>query len=65
MSLCCVYSPTEPMRVVEDAEADELVKSGQWFKHPNDAKNGVIENEQKSRKQRSSSKQPVCEETAS
>ena len=36
--LCCIYHPTEPMRVVEDAEGDRLVATGLWFNTPNEAK---------------------------
>lgn len=34
MSLCCVYHKSKPFRVVEDELADELVATGEWFKHP-------------------------------
>ncbi len=36
--LHCVYHPTLDMQVVEDAEKDELLATGVWFAHPNDAK---------------------------
>ncbi len=36
--LTCVYSPIDPMRVVENDEADRLKASGVWFDCPNKAK---------------------------
>jgi hypothetical protein len=36
--LCCVYHPTENMRVVEDVERDRLLATGVWFNTPNEAK---------------------------
>ncbi len=36
MSLNCVYHKTQSFRVVEDEIADEMVASGEWFRHPND-----------------------------
>jgi hypothetical protein len=36
MSLACVYHASQPFRVVEDAIAEEMVASGEWFRHPND-----------------------------
>lgn len=36
--LCCVFHPTAPMRVVEEDERDELLKTGLWFNSPADAK---------------------------
>lgn len=38
MPLVCVFHPVYDMRVVTYPERDELVASGQWFNHPNDAK---------------------------
>ncbi len=35
----CIYHPVFPMRVVEDDEYDKLLASGEWFKHPLEAKN--------------------------
>lgn len=32
--LTCVYHPIDPMRVVEDDEADRLKASGVWFDSP-------------------------------
>ena len=36
--LTCVYHPTDPMRVVEDDEAERLKALGVWFDSPVDAK---------------------------
>lgn len=36
--LTCVYHPIDPMRVVEDDEADLLKASGCWFDSPKTAK---------------------------
>ena len=36
MSLACVYHKTQPMRVVEDDVREEMVATGEWFKHPLD-----------------------------
>ena len=36
MSLCCIYHKTLPMQVMEEENADKLVSSGNWFRHPND-----------------------------
>ena len=36
--LTCVYSPIEPMRVVEDDVAERLKASGVWFDCPTKAK---------------------------
>lgn len=36
--LNCVYHPTEKMRVVEDEEYKQLLATGVWFAHPNEAK---------------------------
>lgn len=38
MPLVCIFHPVDDMRVVTFAERDELVASGRWFNHPNDAK---------------------------
>lgn len=35
--LTCVYSPVDPMRVVESEEADILKASGVWFDCPKKA----------------------------
>lgn len=35
--LCCVYHPTEKMRVVEDSERDKLLATGAWFNTPHEA----------------------------
>lgn len=40
MSLCCIYHKTYPMQVMEEDEADKLVASGEWFRHPNDVTKG-------------------------
>ena len=59
MPLTCLYHKTYPMRVVKDAEVDEMVKTGLWFKHPNDVKEkeSIYEKpiRQQSRKRRSDS----------
>lgn len=65
MSLCCIYHKSQPFRVEEDDVANELVASGEWFKHPNDAK-GIKQKEpkhekpirQQSRKRRSNGEHP-------
>ena len=36
--LTCVYHPIDPMRVMEDDEADKLKASGVWFDCPTKAK---------------------------
>ena len=36
--LTCVYHPIDPMRVVEDDEAERLMASGVWFDSPLKAK---------------------------
>lgn len=36
--LTCVYHPIDPMRVVEEDEADRLKSGGGWFDCPNKAK---------------------------
>lgn len=36
MSLCCIYHKTQPFRVVEDEVANDMVATGEWFRHPND-----------------------------
>lgn len=36
--LNCIYHPTSEFRVVEDEEYEELLATGVWFKHPNEAK---------------------------
>ena len=36
--LNCIYHPTQAMRVVEDEEYQDLLSTGVWFAHPNDAK---------------------------
>lgn len=41
MSLACIYSATEGMKVVTFEEREQLVASGKWFKHPNEAKEGI------------------------
>lgn len=35
MPLACIYSLTEPMRVVTFEERETLVATGKWFRHPN------------------------------
>lgn len=34
----CIYHPVMDMRVVDDAMYEDLIASGVWFKHPNEAK---------------------------
>lgn len=48
MSLCCVYHKSRPFRVVEDELADQLVATGEWFKHPNDV---LVKEDSKNEKQ--------------
>jgi hypothetical protein len=52
MSLNCVYHKSLPFRVVEDDVANELVASGEWFRHPHDANGikGIKEKESKHEK---------------
>lgn len=60
MSLTCLYTKDLSIRVVEDEEVDEMLKSGMWFKHPNDVKQKELKDEkpirQQSRKRCSDSK---------
>lgn len=35
--LTCVHSPIEPMRVVEEHEAERLMNTGVWFDCPSKA----------------------------
>jgi hypothetical protein len=34
----CIYHPLNEMRVVDDETYEDLLSTGVWFKHPNDAK---------------------------
>lgn len=34
----CIYHPFHKMRVVDDEEYQKLLATGEWFKHPNEAK---------------------------
>lgn len=36
--LSCVYHPIHPMRVVEEHDAESLIKTGLWFDCPGKAK---------------------------
>lgn len=45
MPLTCLYHKIAEIRVVKDAEVDDLVATGQWFKHPNDIKEKDTTNE--------------------
>ncbi len=36
--ISCAYHPFDDMRVVSDEELEIMVASGEWFRHPNDAK---------------------------
>lgn len=36
--ISCAYHPFDDMIVVDDEELEKLVASGEWFRHPNDAK---------------------------
>lgn len=47
--LCCVYHPTDNMRVVEDVERDKLLTTGVWFNTPNEAKQMRAEYERRIR----------------
>lgn len=47
--LCCAYHPTEKMRVVESYEREQLLKTGVWFKTPNEAKQKRAEYERRIR----------------
>jgi len=47
--LCCVYHPTDNMRVVDDVERDKLLASGAWFNTPNEAKQMRAEYERRIR----------------
>jgi hypothetical protein len=37
--LTCIYHPTNGMQVLEECEAEALIKSGFWFDSPKDAAN--------------------------
>jgi len=52
MPLTCLYHKTLPMRVVKDAEVEDLVATGQWFKHPNDVKEKELTHEKPIRRHR-------------
>lgn len=45
--LNCVYHPVHEMRVVSDEERYELIKSGEWFDSPNEAKDVRIKYERR------------------
>lgn len=50
----CIYHPEFDMRVVDDDEYEKLLATGQWYKHPDEAKQmRGKENERTIRKQRS------------
>jgi hypothetical protein len=34
----CIYHPFQKMRVVDDEEKAYLIATGEWFEHPNQAK---------------------------
>ncbi len=34
MPLACVYHKSQPMRVVTPDEREQMVATGEWFKHP-------------------------------
>lgn len=36
--LTCIFHPIDPMRTVEDDEAEKLIASGVWFDNPLKAK---------------------------
>jgi hypothetical protein len=36
--LACIYHPIDPMRVVEQEEAEKLMLTGVWFDSPDKAK---------------------------
>ncbi len=59
--LTCVYHPLDPMRVVEEEEADRLKASGVWFDCPTKAKqyrdNVEAEIKQESKAERPKAKQ--------
>lgn len=61
MELTCFYHPTEPMRVISDeSEAQYLLSTGAWFKHPTDAEN--LRKEYEKRISEPSSEPSVCGE---
>jgi hypothetical protein len=51
MPLVCVFHPVYNMRVVTYPEREELVASGQWFNHPNDAKKVREQHEEQIRRE--------------
>ena len=61
--LTCVHSPIDNMRVVEEDEAERLLKTGVWFDCPNKAKAykvkalQEIKNEEEIAKKKQSNKQ--------
>lgn len=36
--ISCAYHPFDEMQVVEDEELEKMIASGEWFRHPNEAK---------------------------
>jgi hypothetical protein len=59
--LMCVYHPVNEMKVVEEEEGEELIATGVWFKHPNDAKDMRAKYEQRlhdERRKGSSNRKP-------
>jgi hypothetical protein len=43
----CVYHPVHEMRVVSDAEKEQLLATGVWFDHPTKAKDMRAKHEQR------------------
>jgi len=46
----CIYHPTYPMRVVNNEDYETMLSSGEWFKHPNEAKEVRIKYEKQIRR---------------
>ncbi len=60
----CIYHATYPMRVVSNAEKDELMATGDWFDHPLKVKEQHINEEQirqQPRKRRKNGENTSCE----
>ena len=66
--LNCIYHPVYPMRVVDDEVYKDLLASGEWFKHPNEAKQVRQDYERQIRRdegQRVRKRKPKTSETGS
>lgn len=63
MLVACIYHATLPMQVVSYEDRDRLVATGEWFRHPNDAKGEsygqIRRNEGKRKRNRKCKTQPI------